>query len=332
MGLIDAGRAEGLTVLPLSADERTIRRWAGPVAEMTRQAYAGSDPVPGLPVPDGAADTAADVAADLRGGAVAWLAVGSDRAPAGVVRIRDHGACGWEISRLATVPVSKQRGVGRTILAAVERCAASEGVPRIWLNAVIERCLPPYYARLGFTVVDHWPSPDKPLTEFTMQRIPGSPTTPREFPMAAAVPASALPASALPASALPASALPAFAVPAWDGAAICWFTVGAALWVVVEEDPASLPAAVSAAARRLRAVTPGAARFAGIDVPGAEISDPRSLLADLGGGDPTVRQVAADRLSVRGHLMPRTLHPALLAGWRLPPGREAPVPERTYTL
>jgi GNAT superfamily N-acetyltransferase len=288
----------------LTAAEAAIRRWAEPVAAITRQAYADSDPVPGLPPPDGAADTAAHVASEMRNGMVAWLALGSDGVPAGVVRVRDHGPGGWEISRLATVPSSKHGGVGRAVLDAVERAALTARVPRIWLNAVIERCLPPFYARLGYEVADHWPSPDKALTELTMQRVPGSAARARHFPWDA--------------------------VSSPPGSAICWFTAGAALWLVIEDGAASVLEAVPAAADRLAAVTLLEPRLAGVDLPGAEIADPRGLLAGLGDGTADVRRVADDRLSVRCHLMPRTLHPALLAFWRLPPGRETALSPRRY--
>jgi GNAT superfamily N-acetyltransferase len=303
VGLINTGLTEGLTVMRLPSAEAAIGRWAEPVAAVTRQAYAGSDPLPGLPPPDGADDTAADVASELRNGTVIWLALGPDGTPAGAARVLDHGAGGWEISRVATVPSSKRRGVGGTILAAVEHAAVTARVPRIWLNAVIERCLPSFYARLGYEVVDHWPSPDKALTELTMQRIPGSPLSARRFPWDA--------------------------VPSPAGPAVCWFTVRQALWLVVQED-ASVLAAVLAAAGRLRAMTLAKPRLAGVDLPGAEIADPRGLLAGLGVGDADVRRVADDRLMVPCHLMPRTLHPALLAFWRLPPGHEAAISRRKY--
>jgi GNAT superfamily N-acetyltransferase len=297
---VPAINTEGLTVLRLTAERAAIRQWAEPVAAVTRLAYAGSDPVPGLPPPDGAGDTARDVASELRNGAVAWLALRPDGVPAGAVRVWDHGADGWEISRLATVPSSKHRGVGRAVLDAVERAAVTSRAPRIWLNAVIERCLPPFYARLGYEVTDHWPSPDKTLTELTMQRIPGSAARARQFPWDA--------------------------VPSPPGPAICWFTVGAALWLVIEDGSAGVLGAVSAAADRLAATTMLDPCLAGVDLPCADIAEPRELLADVGDGTADVRRVANDRLSVRCHLMPRALHPGLLAFWRLPPGREANLP------
>lgn len=89
--------AGGLTVLRLSADDTAIRRWAAPIAAATRRAYADSDPVPGLPLPDGARSSTAEVAAELRNGVTAWVAFELDGTPAGIARVRDHGAGGWEV-------------------------------------------------------------------------------------------------------------------------------------------------------------------------------------------------------------------------------------------
>jgi len=294
---------DGLTVRRLAADDATIRRWAEPIAAITRRAYAGSDPVPGLPVPDGARARAEEVVADLRDGATAWLALDSDETPAGVVRVRDHGADGWEVSRVATLPSSKRRGVARRILQEVERSAAQAGTPRVWLSAVVERCLPAFYAGLGYHVVDHWPSPDKDLTEVTMQRDPAAPVRPETFPWAE--------------------------MPAPPGPVVCWFTTGGALRLVIVDRTESILGAVHQAVDRLASCDLADPRLAGVDLAAEGVPHPRRLLTGLGDGDADVRRVAADRLSVRAHLTPRALHPGLLAFWRLPPGREAALPRPT---
>jgi GNAT superfamily N-acetyltransferase len=152
---------------------------AGELMALTRAAYAGSDPLPGLPVPDGARETPEAVLADLRAGAAVWVALDSGGVLLAAARVRD-----WEISRVSVRPAARGTGVARALLDAVERDAAAAGVPEVRLNAVIERCLPPYYARLGYHVVSHWPSPDKPLTEVTMARRPGGPRVARLFPWA----------------------------------------------------------------------------------------------------------------------------------------------------
>jgi GNAT superfamily N-acetyltransferase len=292
--------ADGLTVRRLPADDATIRRWAEPIAAVTRRAYAGSDPVPGLPVPDGARARTEEVVADLRAGTIAWLALEPDGTPAGVVRVRDHGADGWEVSRVATVPSSKRRGVARHILREVERSAASAGTPRVWLNAVVERCLPAFYARLGYHVIDHWPSPDKDLTEVTMARDPAAPARPEEFPWAA--------------------------IPPPSGPVTCWFTADGALWLAIVDRADGIFEAVRRAAETLAARGLADPRLAGADLTAGDIPHPRLLLAGVGAGEADVRRVAADRLSVRAHLTPRALHPGLLAFWRLPPGHECALP------
>jgi GNAT superfamily N-acetyltransferase len=293
---------DGLAVRRLAADDATIRRWADPIAAVTRRAYAGSDPVPGLPAPDGARARTEEVLADLREGTMAWLALEPDETPAGVVRVRDHGADGWEVSRVATVPSSKRRGVARRILHEVERSAAEAGTPRVWLNAVVERCLPAFYARLGYHVIDHWPSPDKDLTEVTMQRNPALPVRPQAFPWAA--------------------------MPPPPGPVTCWFTADGALRLAIVDRAESVLGAVGQAADLLGSAGLADPRLAGVDLAGKDIPHPRRLLTGLGEGDADGRRVAADRLSVRGHLTPRVLHPGLLAFWRLPPGLEAALPAR----
>jgi len=293
---------EALSVRRLSADDETIRRWARPIANATRRAYAGSDPIPGLPLPDGALARAAEVAADLRDGSTVWLALEPDGTAAGVVRVRDHGSDGWEVSRVATVPSSKRRGVARRILDEIERAAAEAGTPRVWLNAVVERCLPSYYAGLGYQVVDHWPSPDKDLTEVTMQRDPTVPSRPEAFPWAAMPPPTA--------------------------PVICWFVADSALWLAIIDSASSVLAAVDKAANLLASGGLTDRRLAGVDLPTPGIANPRRLFAGLGEGRADVRRVAVDRLSVRCHVTPRVIHPELLAFWRLAPGHEAALPNR----
>lgn len=292
--------AGGLTVLRLSADDTAIRRWAAPIAAATRRAYADSDPVPGLPLPDGARSSTAEVAAELRNGVTAWVAFELDGTPAGIARVRDHGAGGWEVRRLATVPSSKRHGVGQRIMREVERAAVDARIPRVWLNAVVERCLPPFYARLGYHVIEHWPSPDKMLSEVTMQRAPDARPHPAAFPWSAVAPPT--------------------------GTVVCWFTVGTALLLAIIDGADSVIAAVRVAANRMALAGVRSPRLAGVDLPTGDMPHPRRLLAGLGDGTADVRRIADDRLSVRCHLTPRTVHTGLLAFWRLSPGHEAAAP------
>lgn len=121
--MVSAKAAGELTIQPLVDSGQAIRRWAGAIADVTRHPYVGSDPVPGLPLPDGSVETAADVAAELRAGATAWLALDRDGTLAGVVQVRDRGRDGWEVRRVATAPSSQRQGVGPRVLRKVERAA-----------------------------------------------------------------------------------------------------------------------------------------------------------------------------------------------------------------
>lgn len=154
---------------------------AGELAALTRAAYQDSDPLPGLPAPDGARETPGAVMAALRDGAAVWAALDSGGELAGSARVLD-----WEVSRVSVHPGARGTGVARALLTAIERDAAAAGVPQVRLNAVIERCLPPRYARLGYHVIRQWASPDKPLTEVTMGRRPGSPRASALLPWDAA--------------------------------------------------------------------------------------------------------------------------------------------------
>ncbi|GAB3986212.1 hypothetical protein GCM10029978_101130 [Actinoallomurus acanthiterrae] len=281
-----------LAFVRLTGDEAAIRRWAEPIAAVTRQAYARSDPIHGLPPPDGSRDTAAEVAAELRAGVRIWLALAPDGTPAGAVRVREAGD--WEISRVATAPAGKRRGVARGLIHAIEDAARENAVPRVRLNAVVERCLPSFYAALGYEVATHWPSADKPLTEVTMDRDPAAPRRPDPFPWAA----------------MPPPAAPV----------VCWLTEPSGLWAVVVDGADGVPAAVREAGARLVSTGVPAVRLAGVDLPTERAPDPHELLET-----PDLRYAGPLRASVPAHVAPRTVHPEFLAFWRLPPGREAEI-------
>ncbi|MEV5747555.1 GNAT family N-acetyltransferase [Actinoallomurus sp. NPDC052308] len=289
----------GLEFVRLDGDEVTISKWAGVVAVITRQAYDGSDPIHGLPPPDGSRDTAAEVADELRAGIGVWLALTPDGTPAGAARVRAHEAGYWEVSRVATAPAGKKRGVARRLLRAIEDAARDAVVPRVRLNAVVERCLPSFYAALGYRVVTHWPSPDKPLTEVTMERDPATPWEPDPFPW------TAMPPPAAP--------------------VVCWLTDPAGLWAVVVDDADDVFAAVRSASARLVSSGVPAVRLAGVDLPTEHAPDPQELLAGIGEEGADVRYAGPVRASVPAHVAPRTVHPEYHAFWRLPPGREAEI-------
>lgn len=144
------------------------RELARELAQLTRQAYAGSDPLPGLPEPDGQFETTAAVLNTVAGSGSVYALADQGRQVA-ALRVRPAGDC-WRISRISVLPGYRNRGLVRLLLDAVTRDALDRRIEWLELDAVVERCLPPLYARLGFQVRSNWPSPDKPLSELTMRR------------------------------------------------------------------------------------------------------------------------------------------------------------------
>lgn len=140
------------------------------VVAFTRLAYANSDPLPGLPTPDGAVEGVPQLLRFLDDGGSVRVAR-TDHGVAGVLRtsVLPDGAL-W-VSRVAVAPATRGRGIGARLMAAVEDLAAAEGFRTVRLDAVIERCLVPYYTRLGYRIASYHPPDDgKPLTEAGMER------------------------------------------------------------------------------------------------------------------------------------------------------------------
>jgi GNAT superfamily N-acetyltransferase len=268
---------------------------AAEIAAFTRAAYHGSDPLPGLPSPDGAGDTPAEVLADVTAGTTIWLAEDATGRPVGALRVRTESRGDWRLSRLAVAPSHRGRGVARTLVAAVDRLAVDRLVPALRLDAVVERCLPSLYVRFGFRVVGHWLSGDKPLTEVTMERRPGT------------VLASVGPRG---------MALP----PQQGDLLLLWLLTRDALLALIGDEGEV----------QWRAAAVPHAAVAGLDLWRGTAADAADLLVrrlapgrrPAGGGS---LAFPASRGAVRGHVMPRTVHPLLQAWCRLPPGAEAPL-------
>lgn len=269
------------------------------IAALTRAAYRDSDPLPGLPIPDGAGETESSVRADLDRGAVMWVASGGVHAGAGdlagALRVTAGSDGAWTVRRVSVSPAARGRGVARALMDAVDAAACSLGVPVIRLDAVVERCLPSLYARLGFFAVRHWPSGDKPLTEVTMERRPGTRVRPH--------------------------ARPWVRPPAEPGALlVIWLNTADALVAVVGDGHGRCPQA---------AAFPHA-RLAGADLwHGAGPREHAALMHRLGrhgrrAGDAVVR-FPPDRGACHPHVMPRTVDPRLHAWCRFPPGAEPPL-------
>jgi len=268
------------------------------LAALTRAAYRAGDPYPGLPVPDGARETADAVRADVRAGALVWVVRDAAGEITGVLRVRPAPDT-WEINRVATDPARRGSGAARALLAAVDAAAQREGIGRLRLDAVVERCLPPFYARLGYRPERHWLPGDKPLSEVTMIRTPGAPATPGP-------------------AWLPPGPAPALVV--------VWLLDGDGLTAATGD--ADLLAAGTEPA-------PGA-RLAGIDVlPDCDAgtrSDVLAALARHGRRDGASVRFPHTRAGLRAHLMPRTVHSQLHARYRPAPGAEPPAaPQETVT-
>ncbi|WP_433374819.1 GNAT family N-acetyltransferase [Streptosporangium sp. CA-115845] len=277
----------------LSAREAGDR--AVEIAALTRAAYRGSDPLSGLPMPDGARETPAEVMSDVAGGTTVWLAEDAAGRPLGALRVRTTSQGSWRLSRLAVAPSTRGRGLARTLVTAVDRLAVDRRIPVLRLDAVVERCLPSLYARLGFRAVRHWPSGDKPLTEVTMERRPGT-----AF------------ASAEPCG----MALP----PPRSDLLLLWLLTRDALLALIGDHEE---------VRRGAAAFPGAA-VAGLDLwRGTPAGAADMLFRRLAPGRPRgsggFLVFPAERDAVRSHVMPRGVHPLLHAWCRLPPGAEPPL-------
>jgi GNAT superfamily N-acetyltransferase len=195
-----------LTVIgpgPVAAAERA--EVAARVAFLDRAAYRDSDPLPGLPPPDGSVEDSAVVERELADGMEVCFARDSAGRDVGVMRLVEREPGRWMLLRLAIDPAWKGRGVGRLLFDHVEETGRRRGASSYYFHAVVERGRPQMWVGRGYRVVARWPSDDKPLTEVTMERDPGEPPAPIDYPWQGD------------------QALPS------EGAMICWFLVGAEL-------------------------------------------------------------------------------------------------------
>lgn len=161
----------------------TVNDWAREVARITRAAFsAPGRAAAGLPPPSGAEESPENVLGDLSKGASVWIARLPSGEAIGTVRIVPAGDGVWELKRLGVVPSFRGQGIARRLVESVEGEAARAGVRRVRLYCVVERLLPPYYAQLGYRIVERRAHADKPLTVVTMERDPAAPR--RAYPSA----------------------------------------------------------------------------------------------------------------------------------------------------
>ncbi|MFD4551246.1 GNAT family N-acetyltransferase [Streptomyces sp. NPDC058466] len=337
------------------------RALAERIAAVTRAAYTGSDPLPALPPPDGSQEGAHDVERDLAAGQRLWVARDSTGAVVGALRTAD-GDTGREVRRVAVLPGWRGLGLSQALLAAVERAAVADGFTAIHLDAVVERCLPPLYERLGFVPVRAFRAGDKPLTEWHMRRELGVPAAPAAVPArVVALPAMSVPVTPLPAMSVPVTPLPATPVPAVSapvratpartptptaattrtptpapapapapvapgpGLFLCWFVCRKQLLVSVRRAPHAAAALAQSAP-----VLPTGAALAGVDLlPGATPDEAGALLRHLPAGtEPAgadLHVVGRPRTDVLFHVLPRSFDPRLMSLTRHAPGRELPL-------
>jgi predicted N-acetyltransferase YhbS len=265
-------------------DVCTIAKPLPPVAmsqivTVMRAAFRGTEPVPGLPTADGARETASSLAEDLATGA--WLAVARDGTGriVGSVRAFAEPSGAWVVRRLAVLPSLRGSGLAQALMRHLEEAAAADGALVVRLDAVVERGNPPFYASLGYVTTAHFPGPGKPLSEVAMHRDLSAAPRKLRYP--------------------------------WEGEAaprhyallITWHTDGVR---TVARSHRDVDDAVRVARRPVAGQT-----FVGAD--GCR----DAAIADI------VSKAAGDGLfagappSVAAYRMPRTVHPDLLALWRL---------------
>ncbi|MGH8933858.1 MAG: GNAT family N-acetyltransferase [Egibacteraceae bacterium] len=294
--------SECVVVGPLRVPERDRPAVAARVAALSRASHVYVDPLPGLPISDGAVERADTVEQELRAGTMVCLARHTSGVDVGVLRVVAHSPQEWELRRLSIQPEWAGQGLGRRLMDRAEEVAAHRNVRSLFFDAVVERGKPQIWARRGYRVVSRWPSEERPLTEVTMARDAAAPRDPLAYPWEGD--------DALPAS----------------GALVTWWLAGEVLLATAGPIRQGVLRDVRGHAEQ-RGVAAG--RFAGADVwPEASHADLETLRAVLGGDD-ALRQGDAlvfrrSLAEVPAYLMPRSVEPGLRALWRFPSGIAVP--------
>ncbi|WP_394823044.1 GNAT family N-acetyltransferase [Pendulispora albinea] len=275
---------------------------AARIAALDRAAHQYVDPLPGLPIADGAVAEPSEVAKELEAGARVCFVMDAEGRDVGVMRVTPRSPDRWQLSRLSVAPAWAGRGVARAILDVAEVRGRAEGVRALFFHAVVERGKPQLWIRRGYRIVDRWPALGKPLTEVTMERDPSTPRTPLDFPWEGD------------------DALPE------NGVLVAWFLAGdiprAATGLIARGVPSSI--------QQHHAMQPRGTVFLGADVWPAggalELDAVRATLAQLGGEAATETSYDFRRplAAIRPYVVPRDGQPELRALSRFPQGIAVP--------
>ncbi|MFJ8053206.1 GNAT family N-acetyltransferase [Streptomyces luteogriseus] len=293
-------------VLTVTGAGAEARRWADRVAALTRRAFSDTGEIAGLPRPDGAGDDAAPLLDELAAGSTLWIALDPSAQVTGAMRVAGTDDGAWCVHRVVVDPALRGGGVGRLLLTALDRAAADRRIPALRLNAVVERGLPPLYARLGYRVTGLEPGPGKPLSELVMERSPGSP------------------------------GIPAPLAEEWIWPAprptVNWFALAGEMYAVTGRHRSVADAARGGADALAAHLGSGAPfRYAGTDAHLDPQPADRSCEPPGPGGlrlDTHITRYAGPRERLPAHVMPRTADPWRFAVWRYNPGRETRVASR----
>lgn len=294
------------------------------VASGTRAAFASGDLLPGLPEPDGLGESPGSVAADLAAGAWLCLARAGDGSIIGSVRAFARpdadldGQTAWVVRRLAVVPHLRGSGLAQALARRLEDEARAAGARAVRLETVVERGNPVFYARIGYATVGHFANPDKPLSEVSMRRVLDRPPVRLDYP--------------------------------WQGESapggyrllVTWHTDGARTVAQVNldvDDALRVSQSIAdqtgldfAGADGWRDAEKGIAATLSHRLAGAAGSPAASaaMTSSMRDGSRTVT-FAGPPAGIPAYRMPRTVHPELLALWRLawPPKRRASNLDRT---
>ncbi|WP_299538444.1 GNAT family N-acetyltransferase [uncultured Streptomyces sp.] len=295
-------------VLTVTGAGPAARRWADRVAALTRRAFSDTGEIAGLPCPDGAGDEAAPLLDELAAGDALWIALSPSAEITGAMRVTGTEDGSWCVHRVVVDPALRGGGVGRLLLSTLERAAADRDIPAIRLNAVVERGLPPLYARLGYRVTGLEPGPGKPLSELVMERSPGSPGIPAPLAEEWIWPAL----------------LPT----------VSWFVLAGEVYAVTGRHRGVADAARGGADALAAHLGPDApVRYAGTDAHMNPHPADHACEPPAPGGlplDTHITRYAGPRERLPTHVMPRTADPWRFAVWRYNPGREARIAPRPH--